>query len=236
MIISLSREFVYVHIHKCAGTSIEMALSQHLAVNDIVIGSTRLGQRLQAMFRQSIGLDKHSTAADARRFLSPEHWPHFFSFAFVRAPVARMHSLYRFALACMARDPLTAEERQRFEQSGALPERRPYTFEAVASAIAANTFSDFILNPFTWDDPGARPQIESLFDDDGQPLVNFIGKVEAIDQDWNTVQERLGIAAPLEHHNVTEYTEMPETTPEAAALLAKRFAADYALLGYPEGR
>ena len=40
MIVSYSKNFVYVHIHKTAGESIEHALAQHLNNDDLVIGVT----------------------------------------------------------------------------------------------------------------------------------------------------------------------------------------------------
>ena len=44
MIISLNRRFVFVPIHKCAGTSVEVALGKLLRHNDVVIGPTKRGE------------------------------------------------------------------------------------------------------------------------------------------------------------------------------------------------
>ena len=57
MILSFNRQFAFVHVHKCAGTSIEVALAAHLAPNDLVLGSTPGGERLQPVFKQ----DRKST-------------------------------------------------------------------------------------------------------------------------------------------------------------------------------
>jgi hypothetical protein len=72
MIISLNRRFVFVHIHKCAGTSVEMALGKLLRHNDFVIGSTKSGEKNQEFFKKATGLNKHSTALEARRWMGED--------------------------------------------------------------------------------------------------------------------------------------------------------------------
>src|SRR5262245_17708450 len=111
MIISLNKRYVFVHIHKCAGTSIEVALAKSLRHNDIVLGSTKSGEKYQEFFKRTIGLNKHSTAQEARGFLGETMYAKFFKFAIVRHPVERLHSLYSYALK-LARDAeLSDEER-----------------------------------------------------------------------------------------------------------------------------
>lgn len=39
MIISMSRRFIFIHIHKCAGDTVETACAPYLAVNDILNGA-----------------------------------------------------------------------------------------------------------------------------------------------------------------------------------------------------
>ena len=67
MIVSLNRRYVFVHIHKCAGTSIEVALAKSLRHNDFVMGSTKSGEKNQEFLKKAIGLNKHSTAMEARQ-------------------------------------------------------------------------------------------------------------------------------------------------------------------------
>ena len=71
MIISPNRQFVFIHLHKCAGTSIEMALAGALGINDIVVGSTPDGERLQGFFGDVLGLRKHASAAQVMALRHP---------------------------------------------------------------------------------------------------------------------------------------------------------------------
>ena len=110
MIISLNRRFVFVHIHKCAGTSVEMALGKLLRHNDFVIGSTKSGEKNQEFFKKATGLNKHSTALEARRWMGEDMFSKCFKFAFVRHPVDRLLSLYSYAHKLAEGTPMTPEE------------------------------------------------------------------------------------------------------------------------------
>lgn len=232
MIISLNRRYVFVHIHKCAGTSIEIALSKTLRHNDLVFGSTKSGEKHQEFFRRAIGLNKHSTALEARRFLGEEYWARSFKFAFVRHPVARLRSLYHYALKLADSTPLTDEERHVFQTQGKLPDHAPYRYKAVKAALKSGSFSDFAQHPLTWQDSGAQPQWQSVCDDSGQLIVDFIGKVESIEQDWQVLEKRLEIEAPLDVKNSSGDRASEELSAAALELITQKYERDFALFDY----
>src|SRR5215469_2544795 len=58
MIISHSRRFIFVHIHKAGGTSVEQALDPHLAWNDLILGGSQFGEKIQGAYQKRFGLNK----------------------------------------------------------------------------------------------------------------------------------------------------------------------------------
>jgi len=233
MIISPGRRFVFVHLHKCAGTSIEVALAAHLGVNDLVLGSTPEGEAQQAFFKQLTGLDKHASAQQAMDALGAAAWRDMYSFSFVREPIGRLRSLYTYALGLAKARPLTAAEQADLAATGRYPNRQPFRYKAVQSAVVSPDFSAFVLNPLTWEDPGAQPQWQGVCDADGQLLVNFVGRVEDMAQDWPVIEHRLGLAMPLGTENRSHVDRNVELTDAARQLLATRLARDFELFGYP---
>jgi hypothetical protein len=233
MIISLNKRYVFVHIHKCAGTSIEVALAKSLKHNDIVLGSTKSGEKYQEFFKRSIGLNKHSTAMEARGFLGEAMYAKFFKFAFVRNPIDRLHSLYSYALKLAHDAELTDDERRQFEANGQWPDRPPFRYKAVAAALESKSFSEFALHPLTWADAGAQPQWQSVCNAHGELIVDFIGKVESIEQDFGHICEKLEVTVPLEVKNSShEKKSAHELSPLALSTIRERFARDFQLFGY----
>jgi hypothetical protein len=233
MIISLNKRYVFVHIHKCAGTSIEVALAKSLKHNDIVLGSTKSGEKYQEFFKRSIGLNKHSTALEARGFLGDAMYAKFFKFAFVRHPVDRLHSLYSYALKLAHDAELTDDERRNFDANGKWPDRPPFRYKAVAAALESKSFSDFALHPLTWADAGAQPQWQSVCNAQGDLIVDFVGKVESIEQDFTHICEKLEVTVPLEVRNSShEKKSSHELSSLALSTVQDRFARDFALFGY----
>ena len=232
MIISPTQGYAFVHIHKCAGTSIEIALASRLGVNDLVIGSTPGGERLMPLLARLTGLRKHSTAAEARAALGAEYWAGLYTFAFVRQPVDRLRSLYTYALARAAKRPLDKVEAATLANDGTFPKRPPFRFKAVQAASLVTDFDGFVCHPLTWQDQGAKPQWQSLCDDSGRLLVDFVGKVEQIERDWAVVEQRLGYAVALPHSNQSRPPLDKPLSPEARARLAEHYARDFEFFGY----
>jgi hypothetical protein len=99
MIISKSKKFIYIHLDKCGGTSIETALEPFLSWDDIIIGSTPFGEKLELVYQEkkinNIILTKHSSANEIKNFIGND-WNNFYKFTTVRDPKSIMISLYYY--------------------------------------------------------------------------------------------------------------------------------------------
>jgi len=222
MLISNSLKCIFVHIHKCAGTSVELALDKHLAWNDLLLGSTEAGMLIQAGYQQRFGLGKHSSAAEIQHVVGEEIWRDYFTFAFVRHPCDRLVSLYEYIRT--VRDdwarvlpPKGILKRTPFKKNliasklalADVPDSEPWNWSAMKALLTTDGFSEFIRSDYLNDDLGTRPQVMSIYDPvTGQQLVDFIGKLESINRDWAFVCSRLGIPlAALGRHNTSTTRE-----------------------------
>ena len=50
MILGKHKHFIFIHLEKCGGTSVENALAPYLLWDDIIMGSTHFGEQLQAFY------------------------------------------------------------------------------------------------------------------------------------------------------------------------------------------
>ena len=94
--------------------------------------------------------------------------------------------------------------------------------------------------PVDWDQPNRfdrldlRPQVDFILDDDGAPMVDFIGKFETLVEDFATVCDMIGIATPpLPHANSTEHRQYRDYYDETTKqFVAVTYAADIERFGY----
>ncbi len=105
MIINHKYKFIFIHVPKCAGTSIKRALYPYSDEFDQFLGGHPDVPDSQG------GVHKHSTALELKHFATIERWDSYFTFSFVRNPLARMVSLYNWWNQTKGNfDPKTKEE------------------------------------------------------------------------------------------------------------------------------
>ncbi|MEO1589702.1 MAG: sulfotransferase family 2 domain-containing protein [Cyanobacteria bacterium J06632_22] len=235
MIISNSHKFVFIHIHKCAGTSITKALDPVLVWNDVICGSTQYGARVNNAFYKRFKLHKHSLAHEVRDTIGPEKWASYFTFTFVRHPFSRAVSLYTYI------DKLVKQ--QGFNRQLRLlkrPQRRKeiWRWSLTQAYLESRNFSDFIRHRGFQEDISARPQFFWIADHEKKtPIVNFIGKVETLHQDFETITTQLELGdLALGQHNLS--TKTPQSwqsyyqSEQDYDVIRKLHAVDFEKLGY----
>ncbi|MFH1330729.1 MAG: sulfotransferase family 2 domain-containing protein [Actinomycetota bacterium] len=161
------------------------------------------------------------------RFVRPKDLPALqparFSFGFVRDPYARLVSCYRHKI-----------ERPRRQGKRISPLFWVYgrafslqmDFPAFVRAVAAV--------PDKRAEKHFRSQTSFLYSD-GQPLVDFVGRLETFQADWEEVCRHTRLPPAIKAYNVTgapvRLADWYDT--DLLGLVKTRYAADFALLDYP---
>lgn len=156
---------------------------------------------------------KHYTALDVRDALKLDTMA-LNSFAVVREPCERFCSLYYYLLS-------TKEYAGRAAQAGS------------PSALAL-----LYDEPESWLHGlhSSRPQARFLLDEKGRPIVRHIVRYEALEEGLRGVFAPLGVAPRLPRLNASERgkKDAEETlSRQARDALARHFAEDFAMFGYP---
>ena len=178
MPISREKRFVFVHVPKTGGTSIEAALGVH--------GDWRVEDR-ERFYGKIASPDlvergfltrylQHLTMGEILE-LAPET-ADFFRFAFVRNPYDRLVSTY------FNTDPdLLRRARER------------------GIELEGLSFPRFVQAAGALEHVHLRPQSDFLLDVAGTRAVEFVGRFEALREDFGEVCRRLGVRSRLPHRN-----------------------------------
>ena len=154
---------------------------------------------------------RHPFAREVRAAVGAGVWSSYFRFAFVRNPWDRLVSWYSMCVQVPSPNAFARYVRQQ-----------------------APTFSDFITRATTG--MGERTtwnQIDFLVDDDGRPMVDFVGRYENLAGGFAMVKERLGLTARLPHTNRSSHSSYRDYyTDETKAIVADRYSRDIAHFGY----
>ena len=188
----------FVHIPKTGGSSVVQALASagirwEFSGNGLWSTLADLPQpgELTRDLRRSFGItelgtfpQQHLPAAALRTLLGGRTWNDSFTFAFVRNPWDLMVSSYFF-----------------FKQHAGQAAVAGQDADRVAMAQRCDTFERFVhLYPVMRSD-----STHMLSGDDGESLVEFVGRYERLEQDFHYVCERLGVDAQLPHLRATEH-------------------------------
>jgi hypothetical protein len=216
VIVNRSCKFIFVHIPKCAGTTLSQELGRFTSYCDLELGGTAFGEKLAPLYKERFGLRKHSTASEIVALVGQKYWGACFTFAFVRDPFARAYSVYKFL-----RQWKRWEGRSEIQ---ALPDFRAF----VASSFFEGDGPDRIM----------KPQCYWVQDSAGDLLTDFVGRVEQLEADLGHVLARLGLERspePLATRNRTAHSVQwiaAYSDPDTVQRVARKYQADFETFGY----
>jgi len=185
-IFSHQHKFIFVHVAKTGGTSVDVTLARNCDHSEQFY-TRKLNSNVDVLGRR-IALELRPKATD-------EQWDQYFKFAFVRNPWDRTVSIFRHIQS--AKKMKSKEKSRYLEEITRRLKIRPkdFTFEIFVKAV----LRDRVFDNYHWD-----KQIHCFTDEDNQNLFDFIGRYENLQQDFDAICKRLGFpAVKLPHHNKT---------------------------------
>jgi hypothetical protein len=110
----------------------------------------------------------------------------------------------------------------------------PLHWPAMVAYRETAGFSDFIRHPCALDDQAMSPQSSFLSDATGASLVDFVGRVERIEEDFGEICRRIGLGdVPLGQANKSiRMLSEDEVTKDDREYLHRLFSVDYERFGY----
>jgi len=209
MLISANPPFLFIHIDKAAGTSIQRALQPFAPARS----NSRMRRRLVWLgglnrvlgIHRSVEFPEHVQAQTVKFCLPPDVYAGLFKFAFVRNPWDRLVSRYAYLLRN------THHPRHAF-------------------AKQLKGFDEYLA----WEiKRGKMHQHTYVCDAQGEWVVNFVGYYERLQEDFGRVCENLHVTAELPKANTSSHQDYRSYyTAATREMVAKNFARDLELFGY----
>ena len=214
MILSLRYKFLFVHIAKTGGTSIRAALRWYRWKDPYRIPQF-LCSRISSISHHRLGckIPRHAKAIAAYEMLPRELFDELFKFAFVRNPWDLQVSSYHH-----------------------IQRERPHLLKGIKDFESFLRWKLDPARPYQYHiDTSIELQSEYLIDLNGDIIIDFIGRYERLEEDFQEACTGIGIRAPKLPHkreaaNRTAYQRY--YTDDTADLIAKHFKRDIEMFGY----
>lgn len=214
MLLSLRYKFLFVHIAKTGGTSIRAALRSYKWKDPYRIPMF-FCSRISSLTHHRMGckIPRHAKAIAAYEMLPRELFNELFKFAFVRNPwdlqVSSYHHIKR-------ERPHLLKQIDDFESflRWKLDSNRPY---------------EYII------DTSIELQSDYLIDLNGNIIVDYIGRYERLEDDFQEVCRRIGIRPPRMPHKRKARDRKPYQSyysERTSKLIADYFRRDIEMFGY----
>ena len=203
MLRSKKYKFIFIHIPKSAGSSIYFALKPFSDPVALKFISSPLKKIGNPINLGPEPLDSHSTAKEIQSILGLDFF-NYFKFVFVRNPWERVCSDYYYI-------------------------RNNKTHPAHAKTVNTKDLNEFISKGIYV----LRPQCDFIFDDSNNQLVDFIGRYENLEEDFNHILEKLKINVQLKRFNSNYYMSHKEIlNKESIELIYERYKKDISIFKY----
>ncbi len=205
MLISDSKRFIFIHIPRTAGFSVHQALQPWVDHQNLDFSKARWEKDYP-----------HYTAREIREIAGKETLQEYFKFAFVRNPWDRMLSRYSYLKKFNDRphEPLNPR--------GYYP---PGTLSFLQWLKGGEPHGVHPLD--------LRPQKKWLVDDSGHIGVDFVGRFETLEADFETICQKIGLSLALPHVNRSDHGHYREYyDPEGRDIVAGIFREDIKTWSY----
>jgi hypothetical protein len=216
MLISHRHNFLFVHIAKTGGTSVRSALRRYRwsgRYGPALFTASLMSQMTRPRHRLGVKFPRHAKAIAAKEMLPTEVFDGLFKFVFVRNPwdlqVSSWHHIAR---------------------------EKPQVVAGV------RTFADFLKLKFDPERPfdymldiSRELQSDYIVDLHGRTIVDFIGRYEHLQGDFDTACDRIAIprvALPHDRRAVDRDDYRRYYDDATRALVAEHYAPDIERLGY----
>lgn len=214
MLISENKKYIFIHNQKAAGVSMKNYLFDNVADTEYL-------------------LPNHAYASDGIQKVGLDNWEKYYTFGFVRNPWERLVSWY-----VMVTKGSESEGSQTKNEWTPNNDLWKYVDEN------SSNFEEFILNctdnivenreGFLYKKSFTRNQLDYFTDDSGNIAVDFIGRFENLQTDFEKVLEHLNFPkSELSWTNKTNRSDFREYyTRETREIVAERFSKDIKHFGY----
>jgi hypothetical protein len=212
MVYSKKKKFLFIHIPKTAGTSLRKVLNRHAAgpglLNFLSRRITRLSPGLgQRFFYRWRTFEPHIRFSEAQGLLPSQELDGCFKFCFVRNPYERLVSFF-----CHIETHFEHPYHERFKKLGG--------------------FAGLVAHLEELAEPS---QLFYTLNHKGQPAMDFVGRFENINEDYDHIARRLGIEAQLPHLNAKKGVRWRDFYNDALQMEVRRYyEEDFVAFGYSD--
>jgi len=218
MLISHEHEFIFVHIPRTGGTSIEKSLALATGMTDWKLQNGTPQEHLDADDLMAFTQDatshmrgmKHATARTLRDHVGEDVWNRYFKFAVVRNPLDRTLSVFLKTLKSPRYDLVRPLARSKLAFNASLQLKYQ------------------VLNK--------QPDLQADFlCDEGRLIVDDIIRFEDLTGGYRRIAERIGLDPTLSNNNDATHHRPYASyyTPATRRLIERVKEPDFRLLDYP---
>lgn len=206
MLMSQKHNFIFVHIYKNAGSSITRAL-RPFALPRWQWKTHQLLKKagIPSPFFEPRPLRRHATASQMIEVLGADEFESYFSFAIVRNPWDWQVSFYKYVLK----------------------KKKHHQHELIEKL---GSFDEYIK----WRcENEVRYQKDFIYSESDELLVDYVGRFENLESDFDRICSRIGISVSLPKLNVSNTSPYQGYyTDETRELVREVFASDIERFGY----